>query len=97
VSLGRSALEFLSGVLKRFYIWLPSILLDPFDLYDRYLKRYLPERYQFNLDLPTPVFFPVLAVCLTSAAILTYHELRIKVLSEGADEERKRQLTNWQD
>jgi hypothetical protein len=90
VSVGRSAIEFLWGVLKRFYIWLPTVLLDPFDLYERYLKQYLPKEYQFDFKLPTPLFLSVLAICLTAAGILTYHELRTKVVSTAANDGRRR-------
>src|SRR5437870_2268063 len=33
MSLWESARDFVAGIIKRFYFWLPAVLLDPFDVY----------------------------------------------------------------
>jgi hypothetical protein len=41
-----STLSLLGGVIKRFYFWLPTFLLDPFDLAERYLRvSYFPPAF----------------------------------------------------
>jgi hypothetical protein len=62
-----SARLLLWGILKRSYLLLPSLLLDPFDLYERL----------FNKPVNIPVLFFYLALVggVAIAAVLTYHEL----------------------
>ncbi len=67
---------FLWGVLRRFYLWAPAILLHPFDLYNRYIRLLLPEGRRAEWSLPATLFPYVLAVGLLWAAVLTYHEQR---------------------
>lgn len=75
MSVWKSVRDFSVGILKRFYVWLPAVVLDPFDLYDRYVKPSLPDAYRLDFTPPPSVFFFVLMVLLALAAILTYHDL----------------------
>ena len=52
---------FIWGILKRAYCWAPAILLDPFDIYNRFIRPNLPEGRQEELDLP-PGLFPYVLV-----------------------------------
>jgi len=69
-----SAPTFFWGVLRRFYWWVPAILLDPFDFYERYLR----PHFGWDIDMPSEWFPVVLAGGMIWAAFLTYHELRSK-------------------
>lgn len=82
VALLRSIALFLWGILKRFYLWLPAILLDPFDLYNKYIKLRLPPEWQEDIEMPSEAFPYVLAGGLIWASVMTYHELRT---SRGRD------------
>ncbi|MDZ4735550.1 MAG: hypothetical protein SGJ07_04300 [Rhodospirillaceae bacterium] len=75
----RSAALFLWGITKRFYFWLPALLLDPFDLYNKYIRAKLPSRLQVEGELPSEYFPWVLGVGLGWAGIITYYELAKKV------------------
>lgn len=76
MNLLKSAVKFLHGMLKRFYFLLPAVLLDPWDLYNQYLRVYFSGRDAPEIKLPDEAFPYVLAVGLFVAAILTYHGLR---------------------
>ena len=75
MSLWESARDFVAGIIKRFYFWLPAVLLDPFDVYDRYLKPSVPNAYRFDFSPPVAVFLGALVGLLGLAAIFTYHDL----------------------
>jgi len=55
-----------------------SVVLDPFDLYDKLIKPLLPEGWEF--DLPwSPDWAPLVLIALiVYAAFLTFHELRLR-------------------
>lgn len=65
---------FFWGIIRRFYCWAPTFLLDPAD----YQERYVEPRLGWSIDLPSEAFPIALIVGLTWAAILTYHETRRK-------------------
>lgn len=76
----RSAALFFLGVLRRFYIWLPPVLLDPFDVNKKVVQPMLPDNLRFELPW-SPDWAPfVLFGLLIWAAVLTYHEVREKHL-----------------
>ena len=74
----RSTSLLVRGVIKRFYLWAPVVVLDPFDLYDKLIKPLLPEGWKF--DLPwSPDWAPLVLIALIVwAALLTFHELRLR-------------------
>lgn len=74
--LARSAGLFAWGILRRFYLWAFAFLLDPFDLYDRMIKPFLPSAYQVDLEMPSKLFPWFLGGGITWAGVMTYHELR---------------------
>lgn len=68
---------FIRGILRRAYYWGFALLLDPFDIYNRFIKLYLPEKWQADMNLPNEWWgFGALIVLLFWSAVLTYHELR---------------------
>lgn len=67
---------FLWGVIKRFYYWMPFILLDTFDLWERYLKPFFNGRFGGDVELPPETIVIITAFGLAWAAFLTYHDLR---------------------
>jgi hypothetical protein len=60
------------GILKRLYWLIPSLLSDPFDISERWLK--------VTYEAPQWAFWLLLSLGLSIAIILTYHELRVKVV-----------------
>lgn len=74
--LATSVWQFLGGILRRSLWLLPAFLLDPFDLYERYLY---PE-LGWELTMPDWYFLAALAALLSWAAMLTFHEQRVKTL-----------------
>ena len=66
------------GIIKRFYLWAPAVVLDPFDLYEKLVKPVLPEGLRF--DLPwSPDWAPLVLIGLIAwAALLTFHEHRLR-------------------
>lgn len=67
-----SAWLFVQGVGRRSYFWLFALLLDPFDIYNRYKPTAWP-RYEIDPSY----FWVVLGLLILWTAILTYHELRM--------------------
>lgn len=69
---------FLAGIFRRFYFWLPSILLDPFDYFNKYIRFWIPFRREplGEMNIPSEWFPYVLGVTLLWTAGWTYHELR---------------------
>lgn len=72
-----SAKAFLWGILSRFWYWLPFVLLDATDLWDRYVRRFikyvLPGR---DLELPPDIFLIIAVLAIIWCGFLTFHELR---------------------
>ena len=68
---------FLGGILRRFWVWSPAILLDPYDLWDKLVKPMLPGS---GFSLPwSPDWAPLVLIGLIFwAAFLTFHELRTR-------------------
>jgi len=71
----------LFGTIKRIYWLLPSLLTDPFDFAERWLK--------VNYTAPSYMFWILLFIGYLIASVLTYHELR--------EQKRKLEKTNWID
>ena len=76
MELWRSLYLFFWGIFKRFYYWIPALLLDPFDIYEPYIKSALPGKWQIDIVIPNPWAISAFLVLFLWAAILTYHELR---------------------
>lgn len=70
-----STKHFITGILERWLYWIPSLLLDPFDLYRLIVKQLFPLRFQRNVDIPIYWFFIALTVGLVFAALRSYHDL----------------------
>ena len=69
---------FVWGILKRFYIWIYAFILDPLDLYNRYIN---PKKEPFNM--PSEYFPLVLGVLVFIAGFITFHKLRVKNLEKN--------------
>lgn len=78
----RSAGLFILGVVKRFYLWLPAIVLDPFDLNDKVVQPMMPESLKFSIPWSPDWSGAVLLVLIGWAAIWTYHEARVLSLKD---------------
>ena len=79
---------FLVGLLKRAYYWVPPIFLDPFDVYNRYLKHVF---HTGDIEMPSKWGLIAFVIMIFWAAIMTYHELR-KTTKSTYDELRKARL-----
>jgi hypothetical protein len=66
----KSLWSFIVGILKKIYWLLPSLVLDPFDL---------AERFGVNYDAPRWLFWVLLGVGLFISAFLTYNDLKQKL------------------
>ena len=75
-----SLLEFTWGLIKRWWIWVWTIVLDPFEFYNNYIRdwSWTPEG---EIDMPSEWFVPLLVGFLFLAGGWTYHELRQKAKS----------------
>jgi len=62
------------GILRRFYFWVPSFLLDPFDFYDKYAKPHT----RVAIDIPEWLFPYALGLGVILAAIGTASDLRMR-------------------
>ena len=77
----RSAWEFGRGIAKRFWLYVPALLLDPLDLL---------ERVGVEVEIPVGFFYLALGTGVLVAAALTYHELRVQYLLLAGDDEGAR-------
>ena len=69
-----SAGALLWGIIRRAYVWAPTILLDAADYQERYIEPHLG----WSIDLPAEVFPIALTIGLFMAVVLTYHDVRSK-------------------
>jgi hypothetical protein len=75
---------FFWGMLKRFYYWLPFVVLDIPDLWERYLEPFASTRLGWELKMPDTLTTILVFASLIWAGVLTYHELRQqKIKLEG--------------
>jgi len=73
----RSVGVLLSGIIRRWFLWAPALLLDPFDLYDKYLKSKLPKQYQYDYDgFMTEYGLYIIIALIALAAFFTFQEVR---------------------
>lgn len=74
------------GILSRYYIWVPALLTNPFDFFDKGIKPFLPPDLRWNLDLPPDYFPTTLWFLIGLSVIQTYHNLRMSQLSRISQE-----------
>jgi|SRR5579872_2358935 len=84
-SLARSILALLNGVISKFIFWLPFILLDISDYWEKYVRPGLQHFTGRDVVMPSGTLLGFAAFGILWSGILTYHELRIKKLEQ--DEE----------
>ena len=74
---------FLFGIIKRFWLLLPTLLSDPFDIAERW----------FNMQYVAPpyMFWLLLSLGCLAAAIMTYHELRCQNLQLSKEATKHKQ------
>lgn len=65
---------FVWGTARRFWWWLPTFLLMPMDLYEKFLSNY----FQLKVEIPTGYFPYAFALGIIASAISTFHDLRSK-------------------
>lgn len=73
---------FLIGFIKRFYFWIPTIFLEPIDLYNQYIKQLLPNGYQYDIKIPAKLGLILFILMIVGAVTSTYHELRTTRLND---------------
>ena len=73
---GRSGVVFINGVLKRSWPILVFLLIDQLELYNTYIRHWLPESRRGEFAIPTELTILILAGSLLWASIATYNELR---------------------
>lgn len=91
----QSACYFFWGILKRFYYWLPFVVLDIPDLWQRYLEPFARVRLGWELRMPDTLTSILVMASLAWAGILTYHELRqqkIKLERQLDDSGKKKKI-----
>ena len=75
----RALCDFAYGILKRFYYWVVPLLLDPFDIYERWVARRLSDEAQRfveeHLDMAFDYGLYAFLACLGVAAFMTYREV----------------------
>ena len=83
--LGGSVFALLRGVVARFIYWLPFIILDISDYWEKYIRPGILHFTGKDVVMPSGALLVGAAVGITWSGILTYHELRTKKLEQ--DEE----------
>ena len=73
----RSLGSFIVGILKKIYWLLPSLLLDPFDMFQRWCG--------VNYAPPVWLFWLLLGLGLFIAAFLTYNDVKRKLDERGEE------------
>lgn len=77
MELWKSVLSLVLGVLRRFWYWVPPLLLDPFEVYNKFIQPNAPNAWGWmKVDLPSGWALFALVVLIFWAAILTHHETR---------------------
>lgn len=87
-----SARLFAVGILRRFYWWLAAFLLNPWDVYEKFVRDLLPTRFRADWPVGGTWTGYVFVAGLVVAAVLTYHELRIERIR--AEERARRKQAN---
>lgn len=65
------------GVLKRFYLWMPPLLLDPFELYEEFVAPHAPDWAPERIAVADEWTWIPMGLLVFWAAAMTYHELRV--------------------
>lgn len=84
-SLAQSILALLEGIVSKFIYWLPFILLDISDYWEKYIRPAIKHFTGEDAVMPSGALLVVAAVGIVWSTLLTYHELRTKKLDQ--DEE----------
>lgn len=84
-SLLRSIMALFSGVVSRFIFWLPFILLDISDYWEKYIRPGILHFTGKDAVMPSGTLLGAAGVGIVCSVILTYHELHTKKLEQ--DEE----------
>src|ERR1700722_15723866 len=80
-----SILALARGVIYKFIFWLPFILLDISDYWEKYIRPGILHFTGKDAVMPSGALLVGAGVGIVRSAILTYHELRTQKLSQ--DEE----------
>lgn len=78
-SLWDSAKHFAYGLLRRWYFWAFALLLDPLEIWNKFVSPRLPSgapEWLEKLEMPSGIGLIALVVLLFWAAACTYHEER---------------------
>ena len=84
-----SARLFALGILRRFYWWVATFLLNPWGVYEKFVRDLLPTRFRADWPVGGTWTGYVFVAGLALAAVLTYHELRIERFRAEARARRK--------
>lgn len=80
-SLWASVKDLVWGIGKRFLLWLPFILLDNGDYWDRYTRPFIFSLTGKDLEMPSELFLGGAVVGVVWSAVWTFHELRRQKLA----------------
>jgi len=74
--------DFIRGILNRYCLWVPPLLLDPFDIFERWIRPHLPDQAQRfikdRLDMVLDYGLWIFLALFGWAAFLTYREVHQK-------------------
>lgn len=85
-----SALRFASGILARWYWYIPTTLVDLADFYRNHLLAVLPNGFaRWSPDLPGEWLGPLAGLGVAVAAALTYEELYATSIAERSRLDRR--------
>jgi hypothetical protein len=77
-----SASMFLIGIVSRCYYWVFALLMDPLDIYNRFLRKETWPQFEPSVMW----FWIVLSLSIVWTAILTFHELRMRTEPHSGNE-----------
>ena len=80
--------KFSTGILKKWWLWIWTIALDPLDLFNKYIRTWewvqdIPGAPRDKVDMPSEWFAPLTIAFLFLAGGWTYHQLRVKPRQNG--------------
>jgi len=67
--------DLVKGILRRFLLWVPFLLLDSSDYWERYLHPWLLQITGKNFMIPDGALLALMILGVAWAGILTFHEL----------------------
>ena len=73
----KSLYLFSLGILKYGWLFFVLVFLDIADVFEKFIKPHLPDKWQ-EITMSPVIFWPIVGLGIFWAAFMTYHELRSK-------------------